>query len=104
MKLRKAITALVLAGSLAGCGAADPVSNGFFYSRTAAIDLENATGLRPQVAFEWRNGSFKSVTVTFPHVYIGKPLNELAGTVRDVVAKDFKEMPDIIVLAFALDK
>jgi hypothetical protein len=104
MKTRKAITALVLAGSLAGCGAADLIPNGFFYSRTVAIDLENATGLRPQVTFEWHNGRFQSVTVTFPQPYVGKPLNELAGTVRDVVAKDFKEMPDTIVLAFALDK
>jgi hypothetical protein len=104
MKIRKAITALVLAGSLAGCGGADLISNGFFYSRAVATDLENATGLRPQVAFEWHNGSFQSVTVTFPRVYVGKPLNELTGTVRDVVTKEFNQMPDTIVLAFSLDK
>jgi hypothetical protein len=104
MKIRKAITALVLAGSLAGCGAADVISNGFFYSRTAATDLENATGLRPQVAFEWHNGRFQSVTVTFPRVYVGKPLDELVSTVREVVVRDFKQTPDTIVLAFSLDK
>jgi ABC-type glycerol-3-phosphate transport system substrate-binding protein len=104
MKIRKAITALVLASSLAGCGAADVISNGFFYSRTVATDLENATGLRPQVTFEWHNGSFQSVTVTFPHVYVGKPLHELVSTVREVVVRDFKQTPDTIVLAFSLDK
>jgi hypothetical protein len=104
MKIRKTISAFVLAGSLAGCGAADLISNGFFYSRTVATDLENATGLRPQVTFEWHNGRFQSVTVTFPRVYLGKPLNELGGTVLDVVAKDFKQMPDTTVLAFVLDK
>jgi hypothetical protein len=104
MKLQKAITALVLAINLAGCGAADVILNGFFYSRTVTNDLENATDLRPQVAFEWRNGSFQSVTVTFPHPYLGKPLDELAGTVREIVVKDFKQTPDTIVLAFSLDK
>ncbi len=104
MKLRKAITALVLATSLAGCGAADVISNGFLYSRAVTNDLENATGLSPQVAFKWRNGSFRSVTVTFPRLYLGKPLDELAGVVREVVVKDFKQTPDTIVLAFSLDK
>ena len=36
--------------------------------------------------------------------YVGKPLDELAGTVREVVAKEFKQTPDTIVLGFALDK
>jgi hypothetical protein len=44
------------------------------------------------------------VTVTFPRVYAGKPLGELADTVREVVAKEFKQTPDSIVLAFSLDR
>jgi hypothetical protein len=60
--------------------------------------------VRPKVGFNWRNGSFRSVTVTFPRVYAGKPLDELADTVREVVAKDFKQAPDTIVLAFSLDR
>ena len=44
------------------------------------------------------------MTVTFPKVYAGKPLDELAGTVREVVTKEFKQTPDTIVLAFALEK
>jgi hypothetical protein len=38
--------------------------------------------------------------VTFPRLYLGKPLDELAGTVREVVVKEFKQKPDTIVLAF----
>ena len=33
------------------------------------------------------------MTVTFPKVYTGKPLDELAGTVREVVTKEFKQIP-----------
>jgi hypothetical protein len=104
MKIRMAITALVLASSLAGCGSADLISNGFFYSRTVATELENATGLRPQIAYEWHNGRFQSVTVTFPRVYVDKPLDELVSTVREVVVRDFKQTPDTIVLAFSIGK
>jgi len=42
------------------------------------------------------------VTVTFPKVYVGKPLDELSRTLREVVTTDFKQPPDTIVLAFAL--
>jgi hypothetical protein len=104
MKICRAIIAVVLAGSLAGCGMVDVISNGLAYSRVVETDLEHATGLKPEVGFNWHNGSFQSVTVTFPRVYAGKPLGELADTVREVAARDFKQAPDTIVLAFALHK
>ncbi len=47
------------------------------------------------------NGNLEIVTVTFPRLYATKPLDELAGTVREVVAKEFKQTPETIVLAFA---
>jgi hypothetical protein len=37
-------------------------------------------------------------------VYAGKPLGELADTVREVVAKEFRQTPVTILLAFSLDK
>ena len=104
MNIRKAITIIVLAIGLAGCGAADLISNGFSYCGAVATDLEGITGMRPEVGFNWHNGSFQEVTVTFPRLYSGKPLDELAGTVREVVAKEFKQAPDKIVLAFTMDK
>jgi hypothetical protein len=104
MNLRKTIAILVLAGSLAGCDAVDLISKGLSYSKAAAADLERATGVKPEIGFNWHNGSLQSVTVTFPKIYVGKPLDELAGTVRQVVTKDFKQTPDTIVLAFSLDK
>jgi hypothetical protein len=104
MDIRKAIAVIALASSLAGCGAVDLISKGMSYSRAVAADLDRATGVKPEVGFNWHNGSLQSVTVTFPKVYAGKPLDELAGTVREVVAREFKQTPDTIVLGFALDK
>jgi|NGEPerStandDraft_6_1074524.scaffolds.fasta_scaffold65232_2 hypothetical protein len=104
MKVRKTIAIVALSVSLAGCGAVDLISKGLSYSKAVAADLEGATGVKPEVGFNWHNGNLQSVTVTFPKVYLGKPLDELAGTVREVVAKQFKQTPDTVVLAFALDK
>jgi hypothetical protein len=99
MKIYKAIAPVVLAASLAGCGAVDLISSGRKYAKAVEADLKEATGLKPEVGFNWRNGSLRSVTVTFPRIYAGEPLGELADMVREVVAKDFKQTPDTIVLA-----
>jgi hypothetical protein len=104
MKIRRAIAIVVLAAGLAGCGVVDLISNGMSYSKAVETDLDHTTGMKPEVGFNWHNSSFESVTVTFPKVYTGKPLGELADTVREVVAREFKQTPDTIVLAFALKR
>jgi len=104
MNIRKVITIVILAAGLAGCGVAEVVSNGMSYASAVETDLMEATGVKPQVGFNWNNGSLRSVTVTFPQVYAGKPLGELADTVRTAVAREFKETPDTILLTFALKK
>ena len=104
MKIRKLLASILLATALAGCGAADVVMNGLSYSKAVETDLEKTTGVKPEVGFNWHNGSFQTVTVTFPRLLAGKPLDELAGTVREAVAKEFKETPDKIVLAFEFRK
>jgi hypothetical protein len=94
----------VLAAGLVGCGAADLISSGLTCAKAVETDLRQATGLKPQVGFNWRDGSFALVTVAFPRLYAAKPLGELADTVRKVVAKEFKQTPNTIVLAFSLAK
>ncbi|MGB6752200.1 MAG: hypothetical protein WBD90_22040 [Xanthobacteraceae bacterium] len=42
------------------------------------------------------------VTVLFPKVYDGKPLGELAETVRQAVTTEFKQKSDNIELDFAI--
>ena len=104
MNIRKAIAILVLATGLAGCDVVDLISKGMTYSKAVATDLEGSTGVKPEVGFNWHNGNLQSVTVMFPKIYTGQPLDEPAGTVREVVAREFKQTPDTIVLGFALDK
>jgi hypothetical protein len=104
MKIRKVIAIAVLASHLAGCGAVDLVSKGLGYAKAVETDLQQVTGMKPEVGFNWHNGSFASVTVTFPRIDVDKPIDELALTVREIVTRDFKQTPDTIVLAFALRK
>jgi len=44
------------------------------------------------------------VTVMFPRIDETKPLHELADAARASVAKEFKQTPNNIVLAFSLGK
>ena len=104
MNLRSALAIAVLSASLAGCGVVDLISKGLVYSKAVETDLKQATGIKPEVGFKWHNGYLQSVTVTFPRIYTDKPLEELAGTVREVVAREFKETPATILLEFELKK
>ena len=99
------IAALVLlAISLAGCGVADTLVDGYKHAKAVEDDLATSTGIKPQVGFNWSNGRLVAVTVSFPKLYEAKPLGELAATVRRSVTTQFQQAPENIVLAFALGK
>jgi len=51
MKIRKTIAILVLASSLAGCGAVELLSKGLADTRAVETDLQQATGVKPEVGF-----------------------------------------------------
>jgi len=95
---------LVFALALGSCDAVNTVTEGFSHARAVESDLEAATGVKPQVGFNWNNGRLVSVTVAFPRIYEAKPLHELAETIRASVNKQFKQAPEDIVLAFSLGK
>jgi hypothetical protein len=78
--------------------------DGVKQARAVESDLQEMTGLKPQVSFNWSNGRLVTVTVTFPQLYESRPLRELAGTVRIALAKQFKQTPENVLLAFALGK
>ena len=101
--MRKAITIVVLAAGLAACDVISTVFDGFKQANAVAGDLEQVTGLKPAVGFNWRNGRLLSVTVTFPRLYDAKPLRDLAESVRIAVRKEFRQAPDKIELAFSLN-
>jgi hypothetical protein len=100
--MRKIIAIIVLASGLAACGLINTFVNGFKYAEAVANDLEQATGLKPGVGFNWHNGRLIRVTVSFPKLYDDKSLRELAAVVRTSVTRQFKEAPADIELSFSL--
>ena len=100
--MRKFVAIFLLASALAGCGLLDALINGVKTAQAVEADLQQATGMRPQVGFNWHNGRLKQVTVTFPRLYDEKPLSVLAEVVRGAVAKEFKQRADNVVLAFSI--
>ncbi|QIG99499.2 MULTISPECIES: hypothetical protein [unclassified Bradyrhizobium] len=99
---RNLLALALLAGCTAGCGMVDAVFDGFKHAKAVEEDLLAAVGVKPGVAFNWRNGRLTSVTVTFPSLLQDKPLQELADPARNSVDKEFKQRADNVVLAFAL--
>jgi hypothetical protein len=92
------VAALVaLVATLAAC---DVFSN----AKAVESDLEQSTGMKPQVGFNWYNGRLVNITVTFPRIYEARPLGEIAEVVRRSVSSHFKQTPEDIVLGFSLGK
>jgi hypothetical protein len=96
------LVVVAFAIGLAACGAVTTMTEGFKRAQAVESDLEEATGVRPRVGFNWPNNRLVSVTVAFPRVYDAKPLRELADLVREAVQDRFAQPPDNIVLAFSL--
>lgn len=99
----KAIAVLIVAVALVGCDAVSVVTDGMKHAKAVETSLAEATGVKPQVGFNWNNGRLTSVTVNFPKVYEDKPLRELASLTRAAVTREFKQTPKTILLSFALD-
>lgn len=100
--MSKIVAILILAAGLAACDAMNTLVDGFKHTKAVESSLQQATGLKPAVGFNWNNGRLTSVTVTFPALYDAKPLREFAETVRTAVAKEFRQTPGTIVLGFSL--
>jgi hypothetical protein len=103
-RMARVAALLILAFGLASCDAVNTLTDGFKHAKAVESDLEAAVGMRPQVGFNWSNGRLTMVTVTFPRIEQKRPLPELADTVREVVAKHFRQTPGDIVLGFSLAK
>jgi hypothetical protein len=86
------------------CNAVYPMSETLRHTKDVESDLEQSTGVRPEVDFNWINGRLVGVGVSFPRVYDGKPLGELAEAVRSSVTTQFKLTPENILLSFAVGK
>jgi hypothetical protein len=102
--MHKAVAVFILSIGLAACGIVGTFVDGIKYAKAVEDDLEQVTGLKPGVGFNFNNGRLQSVTVTFPRLYDAKPVRELAEATRASVKKQFKQTPQNIMLAFALGK
>ena len=100
----RAVVIAVVAFALSACDVVAVMKDGMRQAAAVEGDLEQSTGVKPQVGFNWHNGRLTSVTVLFPKPYAAKPLGDLAGLVRAAVTKEFKQTPDAIVLSFTLGK
>jgi hypothetical protein len=100
--MRKTIAVVLLSAGLAACGVVSSLVDGFKYAKAVEDDLQQVTGLKPAVGFNFNNGRLTSVTVSYPSLYDTKPLRELAEATRAAVTKEFKQTPENIVLAFSL--
>ena len=96
--------ALILALALAGCDAVNTMTDGFKQAKAVETDLEGTTGVKPNVGFNWRNGSLVQVTVQYPRLIESKSLRDLAAAAREAVGREFKQTPENIILAFAVPK
>lgn len=98
------VTILIFAIGLASCDAVNTVKEGFSHARAVETDLEQSTGLKPAVGFNWNNGRLLSVTVIFPQIYEAKPPRELGEIVRSAVTKQFKQAPESITFGYTVEK
>jgi hypothetical protein len=101
--MRKLVAVLILAAGVAGCDVASVLIDGIKKTKAVGADLEEVTGLKPEVGFNWSNGRLVNVNVAFPRLYDAKPLRELAEATRAAVLKEFERTPDHIVLSFIID-
>ena len=101
--MRKLLAVLILAACVAGCDVASVLIDGIKKTKAVGADLEQVTGLKPEVGFNWNNGQLVNVSVVFPRLYDAKPLRELAEATRKAVLKEFERTPQHIVLSFTID-
>jgi len=93
---------LAVALGLAACGVISTLVEGWRYAKAVEADLENTTGVKPSVGFNWSNGRLLTVTVAYPQLYERKPLAALAEIVRRSVESHFQQKPKDVVLSFSL--
>lgn len=100
---RRFLLTFVCAAVLVGCGPIDTLTEGFTHSKAVSTELEKSLGVKPSVGFSWTNGSLTSVTITFEGIPANATLTEIAEKSKQVVAAEFKQAPNKLVIAFAIE-
>lgn len=100
--IRSAAT-LVLALTLVACDQFDSLKEGYAHSQAVSAALEKSVGLKSFVGFNWRNGVLTTVTVTFQGVPTTATLAAVVDSSKKAVLAEFKQTPQEIVVAFAIE-
>jgi hypothetical protein len=101
MKKLLSLALFVLMAS--GCNAVDYMAQGLGNSQEVADDLAKSVGQKPDVGFEWNNGTLTAVSVTFDGIPAGTTTGEIAKLSRAAIAERFQQQPEQIIISFALD-
>src|SRR5262249_56364518 len=91
--MSRVLAMLVIALGLAACDSVSTVTEGFKQARAVETELQQSTGLKPQVGFNWNNGRLLSVTVIYPRLH-EKPLPDLPEAVRSALSPAVNPTPD----------
>jgi hypothetical protein len=106
MRLARLSSACALVAALwlfAGCDMVSQMQDGMTRSAAVAESIQRQVGKKPQVGFNFHNGSFTQATVQFADVP-STPLPELEKIVRAAVVSEFKDEPLSLVIAFTYPK
>ena len=102
-RVRIAVALMVSASMLIACDVVSQVKDGLAHSTAASESIEKQVGKRPEVGFNYNNGSFTQATVQFSEAP-AMPLPELEKVVRAAVVAEFKDEPANLVIAFTYPK
>ena len=101
--IRQLVVLVALCVSLAGCDMVSSMKESMAQSNEAAAAIEKQVGSRPQVGFNYNNGSFTAVTVQFVAVPSAS-LPEVEKIARAAVVAAFKKEPENLVISFVFKK
>jgi hypothetical protein len=101
--IRKLLALLALCVSLSSCDMVSSMKESVAQSNEAAVAIEKQVGAKPQVGFNYNNGSFTAVTVQFATMPSAS-LAEVEKIARAAVVAAFKKEPENLVISFVFKK
>lgn len=97
------VLAVAIALAVSACDMVSSVKEGIAQSEQAAEAIGKQVGNKPQVGFNYNNGTLASVTVVFQKAP-AVPLDELEKIARKEVLSAFKNEPTNLVISFVYAK
>ena len=100
---RRLLALVALSLCLCSCDMVSSIKEGIAQSEEAAAAIEKQVGTKPQVGFNYNNGSFTAATVQFQSIPSAS-LPEVEKIARAAVVAAFKSEPESLVVSFVFKK